>query len=314
MKRIGRGLAVSAVLWWFGSGAASPQGDEARPQIYKLAETSTYQRGCFEPCSCPIMEARPVRGTFTLTPAKPDGSFAVYDVSDVNWIVPLGDSESYITGSGRYRLGGSGALKQQLVLDLVVGNDKVTRFDSGLVAISSAFPKISITISINGMFCFDTVIAIKSSPVPADQVQPYRLTDQATHQEGCFPPCRCALFPKQRVAGTFALVELRQNPLFTEYAVVNVDWRKPPLDGGEDVRITGTGVYRIGGEFAVTERLILNLKLDDNDLTRFDSGLVVGGSKFPSLDVVASVNGLYCYDQVIEVRAKPSRYTARGMK
>jgi hypothetical protein len=314
MNRIGIGLALSAILCLLCSAAALPESDDARPQIYELSETSTYQRGCFEPCLCPIMEARPVRGTFTLTPAKPDGSFAVYDVSDVSWIVTLGDSELFLTGSGTYRLGSSGVLKQQLVLNLVVDSGKPTRFDSGLVVAGTAFPEISITISINGMFCLDTVIVLNASPVPADQIQPYRLTDQATYQEGCFPPCRCALFPKQRVAGTFALVELRENLLFTEYAVVNVDWRKPPLDGGEDVRITGTGVYRIGGEFAVMQRLTLNLKVDDNDVTRFDSRLVVGGGKFPSLDVVASVNGLYCYDQVIEVRAEPSRDTARGTR
>jgi hypothetical protein len=60
-------------------------------------------------------------------------------------------------------------------------------------------------------------------------IHPYRLLSESTFQRGCFGPCLCALWEEQPIRGTFALVPLQQSPLFTEVAVVNVDWVVTPL-------------------------------------------------------------------------------------
>ena len=55
------------------------------PALYRLNPDSSFQRGCFPPCECPVMGTEPVKGTFLLTPTGYDGLFNTYAVTDVNW-------------------------------------------------------------------------------------------------------------------------------------------------------------------------------------------------------------------------------------
>jgi hypothetical protein len=138
---------------------------------------------------------------------------------------------------------------------------------------------------------------------PPDQIHPYALLPESTFPQGCFSPCRCPLFAPQPISGTFALVDLPQDPLFTEFAVVGVDWL---IAGAPDT--PGTPVRdRVGGEFAVQQRLHLDVRVGDGDVTSFDSRLVVGGGEFPRIDIVTSVNGFYCFDRVIDLHAVPPK-------
>ncbi len=134
----------------------------AQRVTYGLNPGSTFQRGCFPPCLCPIFTTNKIQGTFTLEFIGSDGKFDQYAVSDVQLIVLARDVIS-INGSGTYRIGDE-PVRQQLSLDLVVG-DEEHRFDSGLVPAAAAFPSINIAISIHGMRCFDTAITILASPV-----------------------------------------------------------------------------------------------------------------------------------------------------
>src|SRR5438477_4808452 len=93
--------------------------------LYRLNRDCSFQQGCFPPCLCPIMIAVPAKGTFVLTPTGLDGLFDSYAVTDVNWLVSTGGSDTTVTGSGTYKIGGEFALQQQLSLDLRVGSDKV---------------------------------------------------------------------------------------------------------------------------------------------------------------------------------------------
>ena len=295
------------------SAAAAQTTTAAGPVIYRLDKGSTYQYGCFAPCECPLLEEVPARGTFVLTPAGVDPLFTNYRVSDVNWMVTLQDREIRITGSGTYKIGGEFALQQRLELDLKVGDEEVQHFDSGLVTGPAPFPTISVTVSIHGQYCFDTVIRVNASPVPADQIRPYRLLSESTFQRGCFGPCLCALGEKQPIRGTFALVPLQQNPLFTELAVINVNWL---VTRTTDASTTGTpvrgfGIYRFGGEVAVQQRLLLDLTVGDEPRTRFDSGLITGGQQFPRIDALVSINGGVCLDTLIDVHAQPKNAPRR---
>ena len=277
------------------------------PVIYRLDKGSTYQYGCFAPCACPLLEEVPARGTFVLAPAGSDPLFTYYKVSDVNWMVSLGDREIRITGSGTYKIGGEFALQQQLELDLKVGDEEVQHFDSGLVTGPAPFPAIDVTVSIHGQYCFDTVIHVNATPVPRDQIRPYRLLSESTFQRGCFGPCLCAVGEKEPIRGTFALVPLQQNSLFTELAVVDVTWlvTSATATTATGIPVRGYGIYRFGGEVAAEQRLTLDLTVGEEPLTRFDSGRIPGGQDFPRIDALISVNGGVCFDTLIDVHARP---------
>ncbi|MCK4658646.1 MAG: hypothetical protein KAV82_03915 [Phycisphaerae bacterium] len=320
MKNFRKVLVASSILFWAVAGAAqahvvaeAPAAVDAQiavaaSRIYKLADESTYQHGCLPPCLCPTEPAYPVRGTFKLTSAGQEEGFAIYNIADVNWFVATYDGELRITGSGVYRVSQVIDCIHQLELDLVVDDGEVTHYDSGLVIGGSEFPDISIRIAMNDFFCLDTVITVNASPVPANQIRPYCLIRGSTYQHGCWPPCLCPLFAEQDMVGSFGLVYLQSDPLFTEYAVVNVRWRVLPYNAyGEIFPITGFGIYRVGGEVAPLQQMMLGLSVDGNDLTHFDSGLVSGGSSLRLIDIVLSVNGMFCYDQVVHVRAVPRK-------
>src|SRR6266571_2024964 len=214
----------SAVLLLLGVVASSTSANAQTGTLYRLNQDSAFQQGCFPPCLCPIMIAVPVEGTFVLTPTGFDGLFDTYAVTDVNWLVSIGGTNTTVTGRGTYKIGGEFALQQQLSLDLQLGGDKVQHFDSGLVAGAAPFPDIKITISVKGQVCFDTVFEVSASPVPLDQIHPYCLLEGSTFQRGCFEACDCAVGPLDPIIGTFALVPLDTTPLFREFAVVNVRW------------------------------------------------------------------------------------------
>src|SRR5436309_444636 len=226
--------------------AARPVGAQTGSILYRLNKDSTFERGCFPPCLCPVLIGAPVKGTFVLTPIGFDGLFSTFAVTDVNWTVPIDGTDINVTGTGTYKIGGEFALEQELTLDLQVGADKAQHFDSGLVPAEAVFPDIKVTISVNGQVCLDTVFDVSASPVPLAQIRPYRLLAGSTFQRGCFGACDCAVGPLEPIFGTFALVPLGATPVSREFAVVNVRWRVVE-PSGLLVPVRGTGRYEIEG-------------------------------------------------------------------
>ncbi len=301
--------AGCAVLLLLGITAASIPASAQTGTLYRLNQDSSFQQGCFPPCLCPILAPGSVKGTFVLTPTGFDGLFNTYAVTDVNWVLSIGGSDMIVTGSGTYKIGGEFALQQELSLDLQVGGNKVQHFDSGLVAPGAKpFPNVNVTISVHGQVCFDKVFAVSASPVPPDQIQPYRLLEGSTFQRGCVDACDCAIGPLDPIVGTFALVPLETTPLSSEFAVVNVRWRA--RDPAGRIRVSGFGTYRFGGEVAVVHQLKLVLKVGGEDPAQFDSGLVAGGGNFPRIDIRISKSAI-CFDTIIDLHAAP---TARSIK
>ena len=132
----------------------------------------------------------------------------------------------------------------------------------------------------------------------------YVLEDGSVFEYGCFGPCACpvATFP---LKGAFELKHSDFDGLFDNYEVSNIKWviQRP---GGE-LRISGSGKYRVGGEFAVLQQLSLELMVGGEPAQAFDSGVVPGGGGFPRIDIEVSVHGtLACFDTVIRVRAVPA--------
>jgi hypothetical protein len=306
-------LLTTLALAVTGAAAQTAVTDQRLPVIYRLLEkASTYQYGCFAPCLCPILTEMPVRGTFVLIPAGSDGLFTSFRVAEVNWTVAFGQPELRVTGSGTYKIGGEFALQQQLTLALKIGDQAEQKFDSGLVPAGDVrFPAISVPVSLNGGVCFDTVITISALPVPLEEIRPYRLTGGTTFQRGCFDPCDCALGQELPVTGSLALVPLRRNLFVTEFAVVNVRWQVGAIDGTalRTIPIRGFGTYWTGGDFALQQQLSLDLLVDGEPQTHYDSGPVLGSS-YPRLNVPISINGGVCFDTVINVQARPRRIGA----
>ena len=154
------GIALAFAVVGFGSARAG-----ADPTLYVLAPGSEFEQGCFPPCECPSLAAQPLRGIFWLTPAGSDPLFDHFDLSRIVWRVKIGGEDVAITGSGRYRRGGEFALMHQLELDISIGGAKPQHFDSGLLPGGSEFPTIAITVSLNGGYCFDTVLRISAKAV-----------------------------------------------------------------------------------------------------------------------------------------------------
>jgi hypothetical protein len=140
--------------------------------MYRLEDGSTFQRGCFGPCDCPVGSLVPLRGTFRLTPAGSDPLFAHYAVTNVDWTVAqLDGSTLAIAGAGTFKIGGEVAITEELSLDLDVGSDAVQQFDSGVVVPPVQFPLLDLTISIHGAYCYDTVIRVRARPFPKLDVE-----------------------------------------------------------------------------------------------------------------------------------------------
>jgi hypothetical protein len=270
-----------------GSTLIAQSKDSSTPVTYRLNPASTFQRGCFAPCLCPVMLSGTPHGTFTLTPTGSDSLFKYYSVQDINWTVALpGGGDMSITGSGTYKVGGEVALQQQLQLALVVDGSPVDQFDSGLVPGGGDFPNINIKISIHGQYCYDTVIGVSASPVPLDRL--YHLFQDTLYRQGCFAPCDCPLLQPLPVRGEFSLVALDKNPLFTEYAVVGLKWLIVPDPTGvnpDGLPVTGFGMYRINSGAAPQQRMTLTLKLGSDSPANFDSGLVPGGGDLSHIDI-----------------------------
>jgi len=287
--------------------AAAQTATDTLPALYRLDKGSNYEQGCFGPCACPVLISTEAVGTLVLTPAGFDGLYNTFKVTDINWIVSINGTDTFVTGSGTYKVGGEFALQQELTLDLKVGDNAVQRFDSGLVGVRAPYPAIDVTISINGMACFDTVFHVVTSPVPIDQIRPYRLVSGSSFQRGCFSACDCAIGPELPMTGTFALVPLSPTPLFNRFAVINARWRvQDPTATGSAAGfpVRGAGMYLYGGEFAVQQRMNMILKVDKEAPAHFDSGLVLGGGT-PRIDIRMSVVGAVCLDTVLEIHAEP---------
>jgi hypothetical protein len=129
----------------------------------------------------------------------------------------------------------------------------------------------------------------------------YRLTPASTYQDGCFDPCACPVQLQGGLIGAFKLTSAPPDPLYSNYRVSDLNLLVPEYG----TWVTGSGTYKVGGEFALTQELSLDLKVGDRDVQHYDSGLVVGGGDFPALDLTVSMNNMVCHDTVLRIAALP---------
>ena len=146
-----------------------------KPTLYRLERTSTFMRGCFPPCMCPVMESAPIAGTFRLALISVGNVFDFYEVTGVRFRLQRNTGEVVeITGSGTYAVSTIADL-QRMELTLVVGREPPTIYRSDDVPGGAAFPKIAVPISINGGYCHDTVIDLRAKPARRLYGEPFQL-------------------------------------------------------------------------------------------------------------------------------------------
>jgi hypothetical protein len=161
MRRLA-GLAVLLLLA-FGSGVVRADDPSTR---YRLRKDSNFQEGCFDPCACPVRIFEPLEGRFVLEPAGSDWLFRYFRVLDVEWRAGSGSAARRVRGSGTYRVGGEFAVQHQMTLDLQIDGGPIEKYDSGLVLGGGGFPRIDVTISLHGVFCYDRVFELHARPAP----------------------------------------------------------------------------------------------------------------------------------------------------
>src|SRR5579864_6615125 len=86
------------------------------------------------------------------------------------------------------------------------------------------------------------VIGILASASESEAVTStiYRLNQQSTYQEGCFPPCLCPVSQATQVRGTFVLTPTTGGS-FATYRVTDVNWMFQL--GSQQTQVTGSGTY-----------------------------------------------------------------------
>lgn len=155
------------------------------------------------------------------------------------------------------------------------------------------------------MWLFLAVCALAAIFAPSSAMaQLYRLENGSARSQGCLPPCLCPIQLQEDLVGTFEIHYVGSDFCFSYYKVKNINWVYS--SGGVDIRVTGEGDYQVGGCLAPGQhRLRLDLSEDGGPSVHYDSGLVNGGSNFPTIEIKIARNGFYCFDTVYAIKAKP---------
>lgn len=132
----------------------------------------------------------------------------------------------------------------------------------------------------------------------------YRLSADSTYQEGCVAPCMCPVTVPRGMSGTFKLIPLSPVAFYARYSLDEISWTVSNPDGTVVHTITGFGIYQIGGEFARMQQLVLELSIDNGDLTHFDSGPVNDDAQFPVISIPVD-RGTSCFDIIMYINAAP---------
>jgi hypothetical protein len=140
--------------------------------VYVLGKDSHVIEGCLDPCECPVLLHDDLRGILLVEPivTSPASPIRQFEVKWLLWFYGSGERTTFVTGQGTYEVGGEFGIQERLVLDLRVGDEPVTRYDSGLVVGGSdteLFPPIEIEIARNGFFCYDRVFSLQARPLGA---------------------------------------------------------------------------------------------------------------------------------------------------
>lgn len=166
--RLVSALALAGSICLAPASAARAQTDDrpAPGAWYRLTRDAEFTRGCYDPCDCLIFTTPDFRGMFRLVRLETDSAHPAFAVEGVRMLARFQDERFFLSGRGVYQLGASGDERlNAMTLRLSLSGEPVETFESGVVPIGAEFPRIDITLSMNEMVCFDTVLRISARPV-----------------------------------------------------------------------------------------------------------------------------------------------------
>src|SRR5436190_648493 len=146
-----------------------------------------------------------------------------------------------------------------------------------------------------------------SQGLPPGAVWSYTLVNGSLLLDDC-PFCGRVSVPIT-LRGTFQLRFVQQGPLFSTYEMDN--FLLTAQGNGRSYKLTGKGVFQIGGEIATQQSVTLQLLIDDgltNKLCYFTNGFSTVTRLWPMLQVsVDQTNGTLIQQYHLEIDAAPLR-------
>lgn len=157
------------------------------------------------------------------------------------------------------------------------------------------------------------------APAPSpDTIWQYRLLPGSQLSDDCPVCARPTIL--QPMQGTFRLRRVRENPLFSTYAVENIAFTAGG-PAGRRYQVVGRGAYQVGGEVGLFQEMFLEVRIDNgvtNTLCYFTNATPTVDRGWPMLQITLNqTNGTPLQTFTLELNAAPLRQiwfsTASGM-
>jgi hypothetical protein len=155
-----------------------------------------------------------------------------------------------------------------------------------------------------------------SSPVFAQTYNEIVAPTSTYYRQHCVGPCDCVDTDQPHpLTGTFVLT-FDHSDMWTDYYTVTQVALDSSTQNEPSVHFAGSGTYHIGGDFALTHRLTLDLLQVGNPLPlHFDSGEVVisgsGNPPFPAVSIAVTTGDIGCSRWTFEINAAPGGVSCR---
>lgn len=151
---------------------------------------------------------------------------------------------------------------------------------------------------------------VASCPSRAQVLDPiqYQLSPLSRFEYGCFGPCACPVLISEPMKGDFTFYRTSVDQWWSYYALLNIRWQYAIGDGSGAVHtahVTGKGTYELGGDFALMQRMTLDVSTDDGPVQHFDSGFEPPSAAFPVIAADVRLHVDSCRDSVFHVVAGP---------
>lgn len=134
--------------------------------------------------------------------------------------------------------------------------------------------------------------------------------------ERCLPPCACpAGAGTGAMSGTFVLTKIAENPLFTDYSISDGRFLAALPLPFVPTEVRAAGIYRIGGEVSLTQRLDLNVVVLESPISDpfpASSGYVSidPQNPFPAIGISVPTDIVTCFRYTLKIVAAPARCQA----
>ncbi|MFI5372895.1 MAG: hypothetical protein ACHQ52_15175, partial [Candidatus Eisenbacteria bacterium] len=117
----------------------------------------------------------------------------------------------------------------------------------------------------------------------------------------------CPIMFSGPMKGDFTFYRTGMDQWWSYYALLNIRWTYTITDGGgtHTANVTGQGTYQLGGDFALMQRMTLDVSTDGGPVQHFDSGMVPPSVSFPMIAADVPLVPATCLDSLFHVVAGP---------